>query len=170
MLNVMADDASCHWDLDDPQLLAYFNSNYPHEAPWQLCALCPGMISSTMQALLMQCCNPVSSRVGGNDKCRLLTAPAHILDQVTFTLLTFSIQKKAVCGEVIGQGITGTIFHAQPLPLFATANTLCSGPKPLGTYTFCYHITSPSRWHCSRSHHWGQAPPNPPMSHRHSTS
>jgi hypothetical protein len=64
MLNVMADDASRRWDLDDSQLLAYFNSTYPQEAPWQLCVPRPAMISSTMQALSMQRCDPVSLMAG----------------------------------------------------------------------------------------------------------
>jgi hypothetical protein len=42
-----------------------------------------------------------------------LTAPAHILDQVTFASLTFTIQKNAVRGEVIGHGLTG---HSLPCP------------------------------------------------------
>jgi hypothetical protein len=61
MLNVMADDPSRRWDLDYSQLLAYFNSNYP---PWQLCTPWPAMISSMMQALSMQRCDPVSLMAG----------------------------------------------------------------------------------------------------------
>ena len=34
--NVMADDASCRWDLSDQDLLTHFNSIYPQVTSWML--------------------------------------------------------------------------------------------------------------------------------------
>ena len=37
--NVMADDASRRWDLDDAALLPHFACRYPQDSPWRLCSL-----------------------------------------------------------------------------------------------------------------------------------
>jgi hypothetical protein len=58
ILNVMADDASRRWDLDDSQFLAHFNTMYPQARPWKLCKLRPTMVLSTTSALSMQRCDP----------------------------------------------------------------------------------------------------------------
>jgi hypothetical protein len=58
VLNVMADNASRRWDLNDSQLLAYFNSTYPQKVLWQLYTFRPAVISSAMQALSMQHSDP----------------------------------------------------------------------------------------------------------------
>lgn len=49
--NVMADDASRRWDLNDVELLTYFNSTYPQNKPWQLSILRPEMHSALILAL-----------------------------------------------------------------------------------------------------------------------
>jgi len=57
-LNVMADDLSRRWDLDDSQLLHHFHSHYPQDRPWRHCHLQPRMSSSAISALSMQRCDP----------------------------------------------------------------------------------------------------------------
>lgn len=57
-LNVMADDLSRRWDLDDSQLLLHFHSHYPQDRPWRLCHLRPKMSSSVLSALSMKRCKP----------------------------------------------------------------------------------------------------------------
>jgi hypothetical protein len=56
-LNVMADALSRRWDLDDSQLLAFFNSHFPQTQPWLLCPLRPEMHLSAMLALSKKRCN-----------------------------------------------------------------------------------------------------------------
>jgi hypothetical protein len=50
-INVMADDASCCWDLPDQALLTHFNSSYPQATSWQLLTLQPEMYSVVIGAL-----------------------------------------------------------------------------------------------------------------------
>jgi hypothetical protein len=58
--NVMADDCSRLWHLDDSQLLAYFNSKYPQTQPWQQWIPSPGMLSAVISGLRRKRCEPVS--------------------------------------------------------------------------------------------------------------
>ena len=52
--NVMADDCSRLWHLDDAQLLTHFDLTYPQSLPWQLCTLRPEMHSAIHSALQKQ--------------------------------------------------------------------------------------------------------------------
>jgi hypothetical protein len=54
--NRMADDASRRWDLNDEELLTYFNSTYPQARSWQLCPLRKQVSSETTSML----CQPKS--------------------------------------------------------------------------------------------------------------
>ena len=47
----MADDASRRWDLDDAQLLTYFNATYPQKLPWTVSTLPPPMNSVLISSL-----------------------------------------------------------------------------------------------------------------------
>jgi hypothetical protein len=59
-LNLMADDLSRLWELNDSQLLSYFNTKYPQDLPWQTATLRPAMLSSLTSALQKQRVDPVS--------------------------------------------------------------------------------------------------------------
>ena len=50
-LNIMADDCSRRWDLNDSQLIRYFNLTYPQPTSWQLCHLTPEMHSALTSCL-----------------------------------------------------------------------------------------------------------------------
>jgi hypothetical protein len=52
--NVMADDASRLWHLDDAQLLSHFTSQYPQASPWQLHMLPPDTNLALIGALCKQ--------------------------------------------------------------------------------------------------------------------
>jgi hypothetical protein len=58
--NVMADDCSRLWHLDDQALLTHFSLRYPQSAPWQLCPLRPNMTSSLISALHKRRPSPAS--------------------------------------------------------------------------------------------------------------
>jgi hypothetical protein len=52
--NMMADDCSRLWHLNDSQLLSYFNCIYPQALPWQMHQLSPSTNSALTSALLRQ--------------------------------------------------------------------------------------------------------------------
>ena len=52
--NGMADDCSRLWNLDDEELLAYFESTYPQSKPWRLCRLNADTADAIHAALLCQ--------------------------------------------------------------------------------------------------------------------
>ena len=50
-LNSMADDCSRLWQLNDSQLISYFNFNYPQPRSWKMCHLPPEMHSALISCL-----------------------------------------------------------------------------------------------------------------------
>ena len=50
-LNTMADDCSRLWNLNDSQLISYFNSKYPQPLSWRMCHLPPEMHSALISCL-----------------------------------------------------------------------------------------------------------------------
>ena len=68
-LNVLADKCSRLWHLTDPQLLTYFNTNYPQETSWQLLRLRPEMRSALISALLRRRSKP-ESYLPGTEKLK----------------------------------------------------------------------------------------------------
>lgn len=50
-VNVMADDASRRWDLDDAALLTFFNTRYPQVQSWQMQTLTPATSASLIGSL-----------------------------------------------------------------------------------------------------------------------
>jgi hypothetical protein len=61
--NVMADDASRRWDLNDLELLSHFSSQYPQNTSWTLLTLPATMSSSLTGALCRKRCAPASLRI-----------------------------------------------------------------------------------------------------------
>ncbi|KAI2507087.1 hypothetical protein MHU86_7356 [Fragilaria crotonensis] len=50
-VNVMADDASRRWDLDDAALLTFFNTRYPQVQSWRMQTLTPAISASLIGSL-----------------------------------------------------------------------------------------------------------------------
>lgn len=51
ILNILSDDASQCWDLNDAEFLTHFNSTYPQDQDWTLLEMPPGRISSLIKTL-----------------------------------------------------------------------------------------------------------------------
>jgi hypothetical protein len=58
--NAMADDCSRLWNLNDADLLSYFNFNYPQKQSWRMHHLRPAMNSALTSSLLRQRSEPAS--------------------------------------------------------------------------------------------------------------
>ena len=61
--NIMADDASRRWDLNNLELLSHFSSRYPQNTSRTLLTLPATMSSSLTGALYRKCCAPASLRI-----------------------------------------------------------------------------------------------------------